>query len=434
MTAITLAQTGWWKANLQSFTAEDQVAAFAASTLADRNIHYKALIEAVHDAATALSIPRPLLQLLDYLFDQVREIDWKDGRPICFPSNETIAKHFRQTVSAIKKKLRQLADLGLISRSGDSNGRRFGGRIGSGPRKGHLREETTGINLAPLAMLYQDHVDAAAQYELQCRQSSLAARQCRVHARHIRQLAHQCRAMGIAQHLWATTTDDAERLDRHIQPLNLANATAELEAIAAELESCRARLTALVREALEASAQNEKRPHGGEISTQLPSTTPLTFSEGVNAPQSGSSGEAGASNSNACEEEEQHETTYTQHGPIKATELAYLFPALEEHIPEIRAMRSWEAISRAFSERAASLIGLKQERWAETYGQLPLGYPAIMFAIALQWITDNPERAAERHGAGGGYFVGMARKYDAGELNLHPTIMKRRKMLEATPS
>lgn len=383
----------------------------------DPTIHRKAFIDAAMRAAPALGYGAAAMNLLRILFDHTRQIDWEDGRPICFASNEHLAGQIGKTVSAVKKQLRELAQAGLIARAGDGNGKRIGGRYGSGARKGHLRDETTGINLAPIAAKYEEHLAAIEQYRLEQEQLRTMAITARRFLRNIAQMRQQCVADGIPEDAWEGFSILADQLGPEILAARHGRNVERLAIAINRLGEAHVGMTALLRTQFDRENDNKFEPQGGKKCPHIPSTTPEDISDGIQGLP-----EARRSNGLPDTNDPGHPETYTEHGAIKASEIPHLFPNFGAFWSDRSQTQTFEAIARCISQGGHSFIGLKLDLWNKALAELPLGYPQIMFAIALEWLAANP---GQRNA--GGYFIGMVKKYHAGQLNLHATIMKRRK-------
>jgi replication initiation protein RepC len=391
--------------------------AYAASYVCNGDVHHKALLDAALRAAPAMGYGAASINLLRVLFNFTRKVDWEDGRPICFASNENLAGQIGKTVSAIKKQLRELANAGLISRDGDGNGKRIGGRYGAGLRKGHLRDDTVGINLAPLASKFDEHMDAIAEYEQVQEQLRTMAITARRFVRNIGQMREQCIAYQIDRDTWTEYAEAVNTLAPEIMHARHSRNAHRLAAALDRLAEAHTGITEILREYFAARDHNNITPQGGKKCPHIPVTTPKYFSESIKGSQEEHGSEAQPDN-----EISEHPETFTEHGVIKASEIPYLFPNFGAFWSDRRQTHSFEAIAKCISEGGHSFIGIRRELWERTLSELPLGYPQIMFAITLEWLADHPEKRNP-----GGYFIGMVRKYNAGQLNLHGTVMGRRK-------
>jgi hypothetical protein len=395
---------------------------FAASFMMSKDIHHKAFIEMTIKAAQALKYPKAAIALLTIINGYIREVDWKDGRPICFASNEKLAWDAQVSVSAIKKNLKELAIRGLISRTGDGNGKRTGGRYGRGPKQGHLREDTTGINLAPLAGLYHAHCEAAQGYveaQIYMKTMTITARRF---IRNIGQMKTECIGINIKQKIWEHIVLQAADIEKLIQNARNSRNLEAMEKLLGKISDLSQEFTAILKRKLAVLNSKKNTPQGGNLTPQIPITASSNSYGIIQANQEGCRNDS-CENISAAE----HAQTYTEHGSIHASEIMHLFPIMSEYFPTLRSAKTWESIERGIAPNVPYIINIRKELWAAAMEELPLGYPQIMFAITLDWISGpngKPDRA-------GGYFMAMWRRYKTDDLHLFPTIMGKRKGLAA---
>ncbi|NJM50205.1 MAG: hypothetical protein HC843_04420 [Sphingomonadales bacterium] len=419
--AIGLAKTGFTTVTLATIDAD----AYAAKFQMDKGIHYKRILEICAKAGPILGYSKPAMLLLTTLFSYTREIDWHDGRPICFASNERLAADIGLTVSSVKKQMRELNNLGLISRSETSNGKRSGGRHTTGPRKGHLLDITVGINLAPLAAKFHDHEIAIEQFEKNYSKLQKMKREALRFTRNIGQMYEQCLHLNIAENRWLDIATLTDSLAPKIKDAAHSRSLEKMMNVWQQLGEANKKLTDLLHKHFSETQPNKLTPQGGKNDPQITSTSTESPSGDIKAYQGSRSGEGSVSNSPSDPPEKEHEITFTQYGDISSSEIPHLFPSVAEFIcidEKKKDSRSWEALGKAISSHGHNLIHLKRDLWIKALAELPLGYAQIMFAITLEWNVNNPSKNA------GGYFMGMWAKYHKDELNLWGTIMKRRKM------
>jgi replication initiation protein RepC len=123
------------------------------------------LYRVMDEAAVALGLGAGARETLRHLISYTRLDDWQDGRtPVVWPSNLTLADAARKTVGAIKARLRQLRDLGLIVAHDSAHGRRTGRRDDSG-----AISSAFGLDLSPLRTRYNELRALAESYTAQVR-------------------------------------------------------------------------------------------------------------------------------------------------------------------------------------------------------------------------------------------------------------------------
>ncbi len=137
--------------------ATDQLAAQFHGLPADLS-HWQVLT-VFKRAAPYIGIPPRLVHAVDTLMSWSRSIDWSDGqRPIVFPSNEKLTQKLGIGVRQVQKVLASAARFGLITHRDSANGNRVGAR----GKDGRLIY-AYGIDLSPLAVRYQEFVEAATK-------------------------------------------------------------------------------------------------------------------------------------------------------------------------------------------------------------------------------------------------------------------------------
>ncbi|WP_424984249.1 plasmid replication protein RepC [Maritalea sp. S77] len=106
----------------------------------------KAII-AVKKVAAHIGMKPAQLMLLDILFAFSKPQDWEQGqRPLVWPSNQYLMDQTGFSLPALKRHLRRLGELGLISFHDSPNGKRYGHRDAQGNIV-----EAYGFDLSPLA-------------------------------------------------------------------------------------------------------------------------------------------------------------------------------------------------------------------------------------------------------------------------------------------
>ncbi|MEI2387496.1 plasmid replication protein RepC [Breoghania sp. JC706] len=102
---------------------------------------------ALRRVAPAIGLRPGDVLLLDTLAVFTRPCDWEAGaRPIVWPSNDYLMEATGLSLSAVKRRLRKLAEAGVIAYRDSSNGKRWGRR----DEDGRIRE-AYGFDLGPLA-------------------------------------------------------------------------------------------------------------------------------------------------------------------------------------------------------------------------------------------------------------------------------------------
>lgn len=406
---------GWTRTSAGSLDAAE----FANGFSNPGEVHHKALLEATERAAPALGYRPAALRLLRYLHDQVRAIDWQDGRPICFASNEAMAYALGVTTDAIKKQLRSLRDHGLITRTGSANGQRRGGRIRNGPMTGHLEEQTSGENLSPLAMRFAEHCQAYARYAAEQKAMQTLAKRAMAAWRDIQAMNDELAAHKAQSSESGQIIGEAESIMALLGRARARRCLTDALPLSDQLEALQAQIRVILRACWsndESLNPVNNHPMGGNNSTHIPITIPSILFENVYTSKEASSGSCVQPKTEQLDTDRSE--THTGYGTIKASELPYLFEGYREFVGDYR---TFDEAERRITNGIHSFIGLKQAIWLQAIKELPTGYAVMMFAFALDFISKNPEKN------GGAYFIGCWRKYQQGTFKPHGTVMARRK-------
>lgn len=104
-------------------------------------------IGALKKVAAAIGLKAPDMLLLDTLAAVTQPQDWEEGRrPIVWASNAFLTEQIGYSLAALRRHIRRLCELGIISMKDSPNGKRWGRRDDCG-----YIVEAYGFDLAPLA-------------------------------------------------------------------------------------------------------------------------------------------------------------------------------------------------------------------------------------------------------------------------------------------
>lgn len=365
----------------------------------------KAIIAAKKVAAHIGMKPAQLM-LLDILFAFSKPQDWEQGqRPLVWPSNQYLMDQTGFSLPTLKRHLRRLGELGLISFHDSPNGKRYGHRDAQGNIV-----EAYGFDLSPLAAragefeaLHQKIMAERAQQQ-QLRKELTRTR------RSIRARLVEAIEGGLVGH-W-------KQLEREFNEMlsNLPNAKKEQGTIKVILE----KLTNLYHIIEELFASALDLP-----STQKASSEKITTN----------------TNSSQLKTEPHIQDTNYSHLNCKAKsvvlnnespERGCTFETFTQACPNYLklatelcgALRGWEDLKSA-SQQMGLMIGIAPDHWNLLTTQL--GPHTSSVAIGLTY---------EKHIAGevknpAGYLSGMAKKAKVGELKLTKSIFGR---IKANPA
>lgn len=359
----------------------------------------KAII-AVKKVATHIGMKPAQLMLLDILFAFSKPQDWEQGqRPLVWPSNQYLMDQTGFSLPALKRHLRRLGELGLISFHDSPNGKRYGHRDGQGNIV-----EAYGFDLSPLAAragefeaLHQKIMAERAQQQ-QLRNELTRTR------RSIRARLVEAIEGGLAGH-W-------KQLEREFNEMlsNLPNSKKEQGAMKVILE----KLTNLYRIIEELFANALDLP-----STQKASSEKIT----TNTNPSQLKIEPHIQNTNYSPSNRKPKTTVRNKKPMES---GFTFETFTQACPNylklatelFGPLRGWEDLKNV-SKQMGLMIGIAPDHWNRLAIQLGI-YPSAV-AIGLTY---------EKHVVGevqnpAGYLSGMVKKAQIGAFHLSPSIFAR---------
>lgn len=190
--------------DLEARLARDAENSTQQAAIADKGELYRV----VNGAAIALGLGAGARETLGHLIGYTRIDDWKDGRtPIVWPSNLTLADAAHRTVGAIKARLRQLRDAGLVLAHDSAHGRRNGRRDADG-----AISSAFGLDLSPLRIRFAELRALADGYTAQMRLFN----EGRHAIARVRRMVGQALAQAACLHLtgahWTALEEDIERV------------------------------------------------------------------------------------------------------------------------------------------------------------------------------------------------------------------------------
>lgn len=135
-------KTGWRKPTPGLVIAEQHAQAGEQMTIPKTRA-----VVACKKVASAIGLKAPDMLLLDTLAAVAQPQDWEQGRrPIVWASNNFLTEQLGWSLSALRRHVRRLCEVGVIAMKDSPNGKRWGRR----GEDGHIIE-AYGFDLAPLA-------------------------------------------------------------------------------------------------------------------------------------------------------------------------------------------------------------------------------------------------------------------------------------------
>ena len=358
-------------------------------------------------AAPYIGVPPRLVHAIDTLMSWSRSIDWSDGqRPIVFPSNEKLTQKLGIGVRQVQKMLANAARFGLITHRDSANGNRVGAR----GKDGRLIY-AYGIDLSPLAVRYQEFVDAATKgiesdLRIKVLRQRLAAARRRI--RTLAQLVDDDQIAGIDARTAVEISLLATSQMRGVRDEEMLGACVEqMEALADDLSKA---VAAALSDASQSSVlQNDSPSDDSEVAPNTTTNQPNT------AKAAYSSGYPKKSSRNDCDVRQPQPQTEVEADLEKhGVDPAFIAAVVPEFILTDTLRPTWgDLIGTA--ERLVDQASIHRNVWHEAcrlMGQK--GAAASVLATAHKHMRGDVDRP-------GAYLRGMNKHAASGALNLGRT-------------
>ncbi|EPX78282.1 plasmid replication protein RepC [Litoreibacter arenae] len=399
---------GWRNAS-QALLASAELAKKGAS----RAIPKTRAVVAVKRVGAHIGLKAADLLLLDTLAAFTQPQDWEEGRrPIVWASNAFLMEQTGFSLSTLKRHGRRLVEVGIITFNDSPNGKRWGRRDAAG-----VIVEAYGFDLSPLSARAEEFEELATELSAErslCqrlkRQITIARRSIRARLEAAWQDDPQSRGLTRIQQAYDALL---EKLPRSRMPSDLLEAVLErFRRLLARIEG--ALLTPDTEEATQLCESHE--------------TPNLTPKEAKSDPHIQTTNQLYLVTCNSAEEEDE---ATAPPGTATATRDLDL-PMILQACPEFtswghdlgKGIGGWPDFMRC-AEALRPMIGISDQSWAQA--QVRMGRPVAAAALALVFEKVQAGEVA----SAGGYLLGMARKFEIGELHLDRSFFGRLKGLAA---
>ena len=373
-------------------------------------------LAAFQEAEPYLGLPAHAFKLVSWLVKQTRPQDWERGsRPIAWPSARRQQEFLGLSPAGVKNLNRALFEAGIFVVRDNEQGKRYGRR---GP-DGRIIE-AFGFDLSPLAMRYEEFVRIAAAAKLERERMKELRRRKTLAARSIRQAIEELATQGHdAEMLRQLGRDTAELTSAARQ----AERSEELALVVKALERRKAEAEQWLRELIKIVDSNPEgladEPHQYTITTlkdHLGEDTVIarqqrSRAEGAVPRAPSFAPEAPALGSNPGQALPTLRLT-----PAQLIELA---PRMERYVEHVETAVAWPDIVKG-AEWLCGELGVSRTLW----GHACMVMGRDLAAVALAFVTTRPEGHFTSGPAG--YYAGMVRKAEKGELHLDRTLWKLR--------
>ncbi len=351
------------------------------------------------EAEPYLGLPAHAFKLVSWLVKQTQAQDWEEGsRPIAWPSARRQAEFLGLSPARVKTLNRALFEIGIFVIRDNEQGKRYGRR---GPDGKII--EAYGFDLSPLALRYEEFVRVAADARRE--RTCMRALRGRVTfaRRRVRQIGEELVALDQVAAQWRRLESEVAVLvavaRRYERSEDMALAVEALERLKTEAEQW----LRGAQKAVETSPEGlENEPH--TISTNLSLNpkrdTVIAADEGSSrtpTPVPSTPSLVGV-------------TGVEREFRLKVPQLLDLAPRLERHV--LSQAPDWRDIVDAAGGGLRHELGVSPSLWGEACRIMGREQAALALAI----VSTKP--AAHFTRGAGGYFAGMVRKAERGELHL----------------
>jgi replication initiation protein RepC len=363
-------------------------------------------LTAFEQAEPYLGLPPHAYKLIGWLLRQTRPQDWEEGsRPIAWPSARRQQEFLGLSPQRVKMLNRALFEAGIFVMRDDPQGRRYGRRDAQG-----RIIEAYGFDLSPLAQRRDEFVRIAAAAKLE-RDRMRKLRRRGTLAR--RAIAQAIEELGIQGH-------DSEAL------VQLVRETAELvtaargctrsDELAVAVKSLERRKSAAEQMLRELIKPVETNPMG-QLDEPHSTTTTLTAND-INHTVIAT--EECSQVQRAVPQEQsrsQPHRMFPESLQITPAQLVELAPRLAPYMPARFNDMSWPSLAEAGLWLSGEM-DINRTLWAHACAIMGREYAAIAVAI----VSTRP--AGHFTSGPAGYFAGMVKKFEKGELCLGRTLWK----------
>ena len=357
------------------------------------------LLAAFQAAEPYLGLPAHAFKLVSWLVRMTMACDWQEGsRPIVWPSARLQQEFLGLSATRVKALNRVLFDAGIFVIRDNEQGKRYGHR---GP-DGRI-VEAYGFDLTPLALRYDEFIRIAAEAKIERERMKALRKRVTIARRAIRQTGEALEALGPLPGEWPRLKAETADL---VAAGRRAERSEELALVATALESRKAEAEQWLRDAAKPVKID---PAGAENGPHITSTNLSLnpYQDTVIAAEDCSSAQP-----------EPKTTTSELVSPekalrIDAAELVDLAPRLAQYIPH--GTVTWPHVLDA-ADWLRGELGVSRSLWAEACQSM--GRDEAVLAIAIV----STKSAAHFSRSAGGYFAGMVRKHQRGELHLQRSL------------
>jgi replication initiation protein RepC len=355
------------------------------------------------EAEPYLGLPTHAFKLVSWLVKQTQGQDWEEGsRPIAWPSARRQAEFLGLSPSRVKTLNRALFEAGIFVIRDNEQGKRYGRR---GPDGKII--EAYGFDLSPLALRYDEFIRIAAEAKVERERMKALRGRVTFARRRIRQIGEELATLDQVPATWPRLELETAELvasARYVERSDeLAFVVGGLERRKTEAEQC---LKATQKPVETHPEGPENEPHTTTTNLSLNSKKNTVIANGGSSP--------GATSEHLPSSPLPSAPPEKGLGIKKASQLIDLVPRLGRYI--VAENPGWPDIVDAAGTKLRPELGVSPSLWGEACRIM--GREGAALALA---IVSTKDEAHFTRGAGG-YFAGMVRKAERGELHLDRTL------------
>jgi len=361
------------------------------------------LLAAFQEAEPYLGLPVHAYKLIAWLVKQTQPQDWEEGsRPIAWPSARHQAEFLGLSPARVKQLNRVLFEAGVFVIRDNEQGKRYGRRD---PETKRIIE-AFGFDLSPLALRYDEFVRVAAGARVERDRMKGLRRRATLARRAIRQAGEELAAQGCEPEGWRLLDEEVAAL---AIACRYASRSDELALVVGGLERRKIQAEEWVRDLIKPV---ETHPEGPADEPHQYTTTTLTLypNKDTVLTQRNSSGTAGEPVPEAPSPSRRN-GLFPEPLELTPGHLLDLAPRLSPYVPPGSTDITWPAIIDA-ADWLGGEMGISRTLWARACQVMGRPYAAVALALV------STRQAGHFTSSPGGYFAGMLRKYEKGELRL----------------
>jgi replication initiation protein RepC len=367
-------------------------------------------LAAFQEAEPYLGLPAHAFKLVSWLVKQTQDQDWEEGsRPIAWPSARRQAEFMGLSPTRLKHLNRALFEASIFVIRDNEQGKRYGRRDANGKIL-----EAYGFDLSPLALRYDQFVRIAAEAKIERERMRSLRKRLTIARRAVRQAGETLAGLHTLPDTWP-------RLEAEIADLLAAAHKVERsDELALIVKAAETRKTEAEQRLRDVSKSVETDPAGSENGPHNTSTN-LTQnpSDTVIATERCRSAETPVRETNTAPPSPSPRTHSFPEGlRLTPPQLIELAPRLAQYLIA-GGDPNWPAIVAA-ADWLRGELGISNSLWRAACGTMGEPYAAV--AVALVSTHD----ARHFTSSAGGYFAGMVRKFEKGELCLARTVWRLR--------